>query len=287
MVLKKFFDPKIKKRPMRVACFMSGSGTNVIKIIEHQLQSRNKDEGLTKHAKIGEQSFDKFSTSPPYEVVLLFSDRTDFNKSKVAEISKRYNIPYKANDIREFYKKRGYKDRRNMDVRREYDKITLGYLKEYKVDCVALGGYMSIVTEVIFENYPTINVHPADLTILNEEGKRKYTGEHTVRDAIIAGETYVSSSTHLATAEVDGGPLLLVSKKLDIKLPSNINLEFLRKKENAELLEKIADTHQNKLKELGDWVIFPKTLELMAVGLIEYDENNRIFIKGSPAPLRL
>ncbi|MHA1377636.1 MAG: phosphoribosylglycinamide formyltransferase [Candidatus Helarchaeota archaeon] len=287
MVLKKFFDPNIKRRPMRVACFMSGSGTNVIKIIEHQIQSIKEVDKVKSYPKKVKNSTDFFHKGAPFEVVFLFSDRTDFNKCKVEKISKKYKIPFKANDIREYYKTRGYKDRRNMKVRREFDSETLEYLKEYDIDCVALGGYMSIVTEVIFNNHPTINVHPADLTILNEKGKRKYTGEHTVRDAIIAGETYIASSTHLATAEVDGGPLLLISERLTIELPSGITLDLLKKQENEELLEKIADSYQNKLKEKGDWVIFPKTLELMAKGLIEFDENNKIYVNGTLAPLRL
>ena len=62
---------------------------------------------------------------------------------------------------------------------------------------------------------------------------------------------------------------------------------MLQKEENSELLEGIADSHQDKLKEMGDWVIFPKTLEFMARGIIEYDENDKIFINGKPAPFRL
>ncbi|NVM01133.1 MAG: formyl transferase [Candidatus Helarchaeota archaeon] len=269
MTRKKFFDPKIQKRPMRVAGFMSGSGTNIIKIIENQI--KYKEEGLTSL----------------YEVVLLFSDRSDFKKCRISEISNKYNIPFEANDIREFYRKKGYKDRRNMEVRKEYDQITMGYLEKYEIDCVALCGYMSIVTNVIFDRFPTINVHPADLSILNDKGRRKYTGEHTVRDAIYAGEKHVRSSTHLATAEVDGGPLLVLSAPLAVNLPPNVTLDSLKKEETAELLNQIADSHQDKLKELGDWVIFPKTLELLAQGLIEKDDKDKIFINESPAPLRL
>jgi folate-dependent phosphoribosylglycinamide formyltransferase PurN len=262
---------------MRVAGFMSGSGTNIIKIIEYQ-------NILWKEGYFPNKGYVHFPS--PYQVVFLFSDRTDFNKCKVAEISKRYNIPYEANDIREFYQKRSHQDRRNMGIRREYDKITLGFLKKYEIDCVALCGYMSIVTEVIFDNFPTINVHPADLTILSDEGKRKYTGEHAVRDAIIAGEKFVASSTHLATAEVDDGPLLLVSKPVEVKLPAGMSLEDLRKEENKEKLEEISDLHQDKLKEAGDWIIFPKTLEFMSKGIIEKDENGKIFVAGRPAPFR-
>ena len=264
----KLHDPELRKGPMRVAGFMSGSGTNIIKIIENE----------RKYKKEGKIS--------PYEVVFLFSDRTDFKKCRISEISNQYDIPFHANNIREFYRKRGYKDRRNMEVRREYDRITLKYLEKYQVDCVALCGYMSIVTDIIFDRFPTINVHPADLSILTA-GKRKYKGEHAVRDAILAGEKFLASSTHLATVDVDGGPLLIISTPLEVKLPSDVMLDELKREKNEDLLNKIADSHQDKLKQIGDWVIFPKVLEFLAQGLVEKDEKKIIYIKGSPAPLRL
>ena len=284
---KKFFDPKIQKRPMRVAGFMSGSGTNIIKIIENQIKYKKEGFTVIKSPTSSETIYEEMRITSPYEVVLLFSDKTDFIKCRISKISKQYGIPFEANDIREFYSKRGYKDRRNMEVRKQYDHVTLEYLKKYEIDCVALCGYMSIVTNVIFDNFPTINVHPADLSILNDKGERKYTGEHAVRDAIYAGEKYIRSSTHLATADVDGGPLLVISVPVNVKLPSNITLENLKKEENEEILNQIADSHQDELKEIGDWIIFPKTLELMAQGLIEKDEKNKIFINRNPAPLRL
>jgi len=51
---KKLYDPSKRKGPMRVACFLSGSGSNVIKILENQ------------------EDVKKAFGSAPYEVVLLF-----------------------------------------------------------------------------------------------------------------------------------------------------------------------------------------------------------------------
>ncbi|HUY00819.1 MAG TPA: formyltransferase family protein [Candidatus Deferrimicrobium sp.] len=268
MPKKLLYDPQGNVgKPMRVAGFMSGSGTNIRKILE-------KERDLKKQEK-----------RSPYELVFLFSDVADPAKCKIREIAEEYRLSYKINDMWEFYRARGNTTKRDMNVRREYDKVTLGYLEEHKINCVALGGYMSIVTEVIFQVYPTINVHPADLSIIDEHtGKRKYTGDHAVRDAILAGEPQIRASTHLATAAVDGGPLLLISKPVTIKRPLSISLEELKTERRRNMLENLTNMHQDELKKVGDWVIFPLSLMYIAKGLVVIDEKGSIYIENQPRP---
>lgn len=268
MVRKLLYDPRGEAgRPMRVAGFMSGSGTNIRKILEKQ-KALEQEEGKS-----------------PYKLVLLFSDVEDPAKCKIREIATEYNLPYRINDIWTFYRSRGHTTKRDMNVRKEFDKETLEYLQENNIDCIALGGYMSIVTEILFEVFPTINVHPADLSIIDlSSGKRKYTGDHAVRDAIVGGEPEIRSSTHIATAEVDGGPLLLISKPVKVTLPPNITVADLAKSENNSLLSDLEDFHQNQLKEVGDWVIFPLSLIYLGKGLIEIDEKGLLYIDGQLCP---
>lgn len=268
MSKKLLYDPRQKEgRPMRVAGFMSGSGTNIRKILEKQYELRDQE---------GES---------PYELVFLFSDVTDPNKSRIREIAKDYNLPFEINDIWDFYRSRGHSTKRDMGVREEFDRISLGYLRDHKIDCVALGGYMSIVTRVIFQAYPTVNVHPADLSILDPKtGRRKFTGDHAVRDAILAGVAEIRASTHLATAEVDGGPVLLVSKPVSIRRPLSISLEELSAPHKKEMVENLADKHQDELKRVGDWIIFPLTLIYIARGQVAIDEKGSIHIEDQPRP---
>lgn len=261
------YDPrKHPDRPMQVAGFMSGSGTNIRKILEKEQELKQQD-----------------GTSP-YELVFLFSDVADLSRCKIQDIANEYKLPYEINDIWEFYKARGQNTKRDMTIRREYDKITLDYLKEYMIDCVALGGYMSIVTEVIFRAIPTINVHPADLSIVDETGKRKFTGDNAVRDAILDGASEIRASTHIATEAVDGGPLLLISKSVPIKFPPKISLKELKTDRKKELLKSISEAHQNELKKVGDWVIFPLSLIYLAKGLISIDDKGMVYIEGKPVP---
>jgi folate-dependent phosphoribosylglycinamide formyltransferase PurN len=148
-------------------------------------------------------------------------------------------------------------------------------VEAYEIDVLALGGYMSFITL-----RRCINVHPADLSILTSDGRRKYTGDHAVQDAIAAGEKILRSSTLWTDQGVDTGPLLMVSRPVVVELP--IPLEELKKDEKR--LAEIAGLHQNRLKERGDWEIFPRTIEMIAKGRFALDEANNVYVDGIPVP---
>jgi len=125
-----------------------------------------------------------------------------------------------------------------------------------------------------------VNVHPADLSILTAEGQRRYVGDHAVLDAISAGEKALRASTLWTDQGVDTGPLLMVSASLPVTLPEPIGV--LRKNEGA--LTKVAALHQQRLKEIGDWQIFPRTVELIARGRFALDEDRCVYLDGRPVP---
>ena len=124
----------------------------------------------------------------------------------------RGGVPVLVHPIRRFYEeKRAPLD--DMETRREYDRLTVEVLKQLGVDTVVLLGYTYVVTDVMLNAFPNriINVHDSDLTLTNSRGCRKYTGLHSTRDAIVAGELETRSTIHIVTAEVDAGPILKVS----------------------------------------------------------------------------
>jgi phosphoribosylglycinamide formyltransferase-1 len=49
-------------------------------------------------------------------------------------------------------------------------------------------------------------------------------------------------------------------------------------------LSLVAEDHQRRLKEIGDWKIFPRTIELIARGRFALDEWNQVFLDGQPIP---
>jgi len=254
------FDPEATGRTMRVAAFLSGFGTNVRKLLDHQTRLKRKEGGS------------------PFEVIFLFSDRSD-GSCAGEKIALEHGLPYVSYDIRAFHRirqvERNIGTVEGMHARREYDRLAAHLTDSFEIDVIALGGYMSYVT------LPgCVNVHPADLSISAADGGRKYVGDDAVRDAIRAGEKVLRASTLWTDAGVDTGPLLMVSEPLSVALPAPLE-ELLQ---NPERLQTVVDTHQGRLKEIGDWKIFPRTIEMIARGRFALDEENRVYVDGRPVP---
>jgi len=252
------FDAKVKKRPMRVAGFMSGSGTNIAKLVGLQNTLRVETDGC------------------PFEVVFIFSDRSD-GGSQGERIALTAGIPYFSYDIRRFHALRGLRrsvaGSEGLEARKAYDETAKRLVEAFEVDVIALGGYMSYIT------LPRcVNVHPADLTIKNADGSRRFVGDDAVRDAILAGEKTLRASTLWTDEGVDTGPLLLVSRPVQVQLP--VDLERLRKDEA--LLDTTVSENQARLKEVGDWEIFPQTILWIAQGRFSLDENGTVYLDGVP-----
>ena len=245
---------------MRVAAFMSGSGTNIIKLIE-------KEKAL----KAGE-------AVSPFEVIFIFSDRSD-GACAGEKIAFDNGLPYFSYDTRAFHRLRSLKRTvltpEGMAARKKYDRVAMRLADAFEIDAIALGGYMSYITL-----NRCVNVHPADLSIRLPDGRRKYVGDYAVRDAIAAGENTLRASTLWTDEGVDTGPLLMVSDPLSVELPQP--LETLRK-DNKRFLQ-IVKEHQKRLKEVGDWMIFPLTIEMIARGRFGLDEDNRVYVDGKPVP---
>lgn len=232
-------------RKMRVAGFMSGSGTNLRKILEYE---RSEDRG--------------------YQVKVIFSDNAE---SKAPEIGRDFDVPVIVRDIKGFYTVHG-KPLNDLGARRAFDTRTTSWLRNEEIDCIALAGYMSIITTPLINGFLGVNVHPADLSIM-QDGKRKYTGDNAVRDALSAGEREIRATTHLVTRRVDQGPLLMISSPVQVIQPVF-----------DDVLDTMAKAYQDKLKEVGDWQIFPKTLELIADGSFQQDTQGTLHFVGKPVP---
>ncbi len=73
----------------------------------------------------------------------------------------------------------------------------------HRVEIVVLAGFMRVLSPEFTERYAgrLINIHPALLP--------KYRGLHTHSRALEARDTEHGASVHFATAELDGGPVVL------------------------------------------------------------------------------
>jgi folate-dependent phosphoribosylglycinamide formyltransferase PurN len=117
------------------------------------------------------------------------------------------------------------------------------------------------MTPVILNEYDgkIVNVHPADLSIMDNE-KRKYVGIHVVEEAIMAGEKEIRSTTHIVREEVDHGEILLISEP--VKIGSDVSITEFKK--NKALRKETVSNYQSILKEKGDWIIFPLTIQMIS-----------------------
>jgi folate-dependent phosphoribosylglycinamide formyltransferase PurN len=251
MKLKPLINKKSDK--LKVGILMSGSGTNAEKIIEYQQNNSDCD----------------------YEVSLIFSDNP---KSNAEKIGKKYNIPVEVFDIEKFYQKNRDLSRYDLKDRQQYDKKVAKILSNHQIEVLAYAGYMNITTNPIISKFLGINVHPADLSIKNQKGKRKYTGAHGVRDAIKQGEETIASTTHIITEGVDEGPILMISKPIKVQMPEDLSFD------DKERFAQTVDNNQERLKERGDWVIFPKTLDLLAKEEIRKDNQDNLYFQDRPIP---
>ena len=260
MPITPIFDPRKEGRPMRVAGFMSGSGTNIMKLLE-----------LEKGLKAREGA-------SPFEVIFIFSDRAD-GRCAGETIALESGLPYFSYDIRAFHRMRSMKltvrTPEGLAARREYDLVAGRLVRGFEIDVIALGGYMSYTTL-----NRCINVHPADLSIRLPDGRRRYVGDNAVHDAVLAGERHLRASTLWTDEGVDTGPLLMVSDPLPVNLPAPV--EVLLKDRERFLMA--VEGHQQALKEGGDWKIFPRTIEMIARGLFAFDDEGSVYVDGEPAP---
>lgn len=86
--------------------------------------------------------------------------------------------------------------------REAYTAAVSGELERRGVDLVCMAGFGTILAAAFFEQFSgrVLNTHPSLLP--------SFRGWHPVRDALAAGVEVTGCTVHLATAEVDEGPIL-------------------------------------------------------------------------------
>lgn len=86
--------------------------------------------------------------------------------------------------------------------REAFSNDVVDVLRKYDIDLVVMAGFGTIFAPVIFDELPgqIINTHPALLPA--------FKGWHAVQDALDAGVKVTGTTVHVATAEVDEGPIL-------------------------------------------------------------------------------
>lgn len=275
-IIKSFFPDKGAKKANAVI-FLSGSGSNALKILEKY----------------------KACEDSPFDVAALVTDAPE--KSRARELGSMFDLPVVENDIREFYQKQGEKrvsifTPRGQQLREMWTNALREQLEEYDVDFGILAGFVPLTN--IVGDFPCLNIHPGDLTYV-KNNSRYLVGLHTVpiERAILEGLPSLRSSVILVQPysgkgdEMDSGPLLGISDEVNINLKGHTLEEFRAcvdgrpskrpKGGYGDVLEELACEHQEKLKQGGDWIVFPQCIFDFARGAFGVDQNKKLFYRIS------
>lgn len=262
--LTQLYDPS--NGVMRVAGFMSLGGSTLLKMIDY---TENVFRETGKY---------------PFKFAMIFTDNND--KSKAAKIGKEKGILVCYNDLMSFCQRQGV-DWRDLIARREYDDITDKHLEAEGVNVIAMAGYMLKATYTLTDKNGRVclNSHPCDLTKTDDIGRRKYTGAKAVAKAILDRAPELRATINIAKYShveadnrVDGGPVLMISDPLPITLSPGFDYNYSQQVKIA------ADDHQDRLKLIGDHLIYPKTLEYIAQGRFAGDKYGNIYFDEKRIP---
>ncbi len=192
-------------------------------------------------------------------------------------------IPVIVHDLGECCATRGV-PQRDPPTRRAYDATTAALLAPSRPDLVILCGYLHLVTAPLLEAYPgrIVNLHDADLTLTGPDGRPRYRGLRSTRDALAAGEPETRTTAHIVTAELDAGPLLL--RSWGFPVPPVVGPALRRG--GADGLRAYARAHRDWMMRAAWGPMLRETIALFAAGAVRVLDG-RALIGGVPGPREL
>jgi phosphoribosylglycinamide formyltransferase 1 len=136
--------------------------------------------------------------------------------------------------------------------RESFDKELIRVLKEYKVDLIALAGFMRVLTAEFLKKFPgrVINIHPALLPSFPGLGVRQKAIDHGVR--------FSGCTVHFVDAGVDTGPIIIQAV-----------VPVYPDDSEEELKERILSLEHK---------IYPKAIQLISQGRLEII-GRKVFIR--------
>lgn len=253
----------VEGRKARMALFLSGGGSNAREILARL------------HAEGG---------AAPLEAVVLVTDHPQ--GSGAQRLGQEYGVPVVGHDVRAFYRARGLarvgvSTAEGWAAREAWTEALRVKLRPYAIDFAVFAGFELLSN--ISVDYPCLNVHPGDLAYLRD-GRRYLVGLHTVpvERALLAGLTELRASVLVVTPysgrseDMDAGPLLGVSPPVPVDLGGHTLKELAAAAARrpavrprggyGDILQQVAAHNQERLKEGGDWVVFPPVVWAAARG---------------------
>jgi len=112
-------------------------------------------------------------------------------------------------------------NRQDFAGRDDFEEAIIQRLKNYKIDLIALAGFMRILSASFVRRYRNriMNIHPSLLP--------DFKGAHAIRDAFDQKAAFTGVTVHFIDEEVDNGPIILQQK---IKISKKDTLTSLEKR---------------------------------------------------------
>jgi len=217
---------------------------------------------------------------PVYELACVISTETEVAQSAALETM---HIPLIVRPLRRLLGERAL-SLRNLRSREEYDRETADLLKSLHVDWIVLDGYRYIVSDPLLEIFPdrVIAIHEGDLTLVDDDGRRRYVEMHAVRRAIFAGEKETRSSMFFVTPRVGEGPLFLVSEPFPVSPIAADGLLWGA----YDLVNAYARVHRDWMVRASWGAMLERAMQFIAAGTIRI-ARDVAWIDGAPGPCRL
>jgi phosphoribosylglycinamide formyltransferase-1 len=112
------------------------------------------------------------------------------------ELAREYGVTYQQ------LLRSSFRNAENKFDRAAYTVAMTELLQAHNIDLVVMAGFMTVLSPSLFEVYDgrVTNSHPSLLP--------RFKGESAVADALKAGVKVTGTTIHIATAELDDGPIL-------------------------------------------------------------------------------
>ena len=215
-----------------------------------------------------------------YELTAVVSSEPSFTEMKAVEEA---GVSVLLRPMREFFAEH-HLSLRNLQDRTGYDEQLAGLARDLQADYLVLDGYNYIVSAPLLEEFPMriLALHDGDLTLRDEEGRRRYAGLHAVRDALFDGEFETRSSAFFVTAEVGEGPLFLLSGPFPVPA---LGVDA-RNAGDAATLSSYAELHRRWMVGHTWGRMLTRGLEFLAAGSVQVI-HDLVWIDGVPGPCRM
>ncbi len=169
-----------------------------------------------------------------YDFVVVASDNSNSNAAKIASEHETGLYIQHQERLASPEDRAAYFDRFGSNIAR------------FGASIAIYAGFMKISTHAFCESFPGVNVHPADLTIMGEDGLPKYRGMRAL-GSMRADLGTVRSTVHVVDNPVDSGSAISLSEQINPPVS-------------------LTDLEVHTLLKQKEHAVFTLTLELLGLG---------------------